>query len=191
MVCSNIKINKSMLAAMVAVSFVIIVGSVEMDHFLDKQNTSLPKVGLVLTVAGYILFSVLASVSQKTHKFDHTLFLKRGLPALLVGAVVVVSQRLNSKPGFYSTLAGFGLSVASWGLLSSMLVYTTTTHRRERLWLYYGGATLINGSLIALFLNRKYNMLKGTWDGPQNVFGMGLPMLTMGWMCISAGMSLC
>jgi len=191
MVCSQITINKSMLAAMIAVSFVIIVGAVEMDHFLDNKQTKPHPLGLALTVLGYTMFSMLVSVNQTTHKFDMNWFVKRGIPALVVGLASIVAQRMNAIPGFGSSVGGFFISLSAWGLLSSMLVFSTSKHRRERLWLYYGGASFINVSMIALFMNRKYNAMTGRWDGPQNVFGMGLPLLTMGWMAISAGLALC
>lgn len=191
MVCSKININKSMLSSMIAVSFVIIVGAVEMDHFLDKTSTKPHILGIGMSILGYVLFSVLASINQTTHKFDMKWFVKRGLPVLVVGGSAIISQRMNAHPSFGASVGGLIISLSSWGLLASMLVFSNPMHRRERLWLYYGGAILINVSMIALFMNRKYNSLTGKWDGQQNVFGMGLPMLTMGWLSISAGMSLC
>ena len=193
MVCSKININKSMLAASIVTVFLIIIGSVELDHFLDKNYKSKRPsiVGIVMTVIGYGLLSVLVSVDQNTHKFSTHYFIKRGLPTLLVGSMAIVSHKMNAIDGFIYSIGGFSLSVASWALLSSMMIFSTKKHRKERIWLYYGGATAINTSTLALFMNRKYNALTGRWDGPENVFGMGLPLLTGGWLSFAVGMSLC
>ena len=192
MTCSKIYINKRMLAASLVTVFLIIIGSVEMEHFLDKKgNTRSSIIGTAMTTIGYGLLAVLVSVDETTHKLNSKYFVKRGLPVLFVGAMALASNKMNAKPGMIYSIGGFSLQSASWALLASMMTFSTDKHRTERLWLYYGGAVVINASTLGLFMNRKYNAISGNWDGPENVFGLGLPLLTGGWLAFAVGMSLC
>jgi hypothetical protein len=189
--CSNLNLNKELLAGTVGAAVLIIMGVVEVDHLLDKKDMSTSKLGVSLFTLGWIFMAVLVSVQQDTGKFDWNLLLKRGLPALVVFAAAMISQNMMKKGGKGMMMGGMTLFVASWGLFSSMLIYTNKTQRKHREVLIYGGAALINVSMVALFLNREYNAMSGKWDGPGNVYGMGLPMFTLGWIAVCVGISLC
>lgn len=191
MSCDNMYLNKQLLAASVGASVLIIIGVVETDHFLDKGNTSTSKVGLTMFTLGWVLMATLVSIHPLTGKFDWNLFLKRGLPALVVFAAAIVAQNMMKKGDKSSLMGGLVLFATSWGLFSSMLIYTEKTRRKERMVLIYGGAVAIVTSMLALMVNRQYNALSGKWDGPGNVFGMGLPVFTLGWVAVCVGISLC
>lgn len=192
MSCSALNVNKSLFTASVGASVLIIIGNVEMNHFLDKQGTGYNKVGLVMLLLGWVIMAILVSTSQSTGKFDHSLFLKKGLPALVVFAAALVSHKIVESGGGMNMLGAFGLYLASWVLFASMLTSgQTTSSKNERNLLIWGGMALINVAMVVLFVNRKYNGLTGAWDGPENVFGMGLPLLMLGWVSVCMGISLC
>lgn len=190
MSCNALNIDKHYLAAMIGASMVVTIGMVESEHFLDKRKKGHSKIGLAMSSLGWLLIATLVSIDRKTRKFKLDLFLKRGLPALLIYVMGQVVHRMLQK-GKSSILLSSGLFIASWGLFSAMLVHTETSQKQERMALIYGGAGLINMAMIALYLNRRYNTLSGKWDGPQNVFSMGLPVFTLGWVSLSIGFSLC
>jgi hypothetical protein len=196
MSCSTLNINKSLLAAAVGASVLIVIGNVEINHYLDKQGAGLNKVGLAILFLGWVLLSILVSTNKQTGKFDHSLFLKKGLPALVVFAAAIVSHKLMEQGGGMKMVGASGLYLAAWVLFASMLVHADTSsssvsQKKEKGLLIYGGAALINVSMLALNVNRKYNGLTGKWDGPENVFGMGLPLLMLGWVSVCMGISLC
>lgn len=190
MSCNALNIDKHYLVAMIGASIVVTIGMVESEHFLDKQKKGHNKIGLTMSGLGWLLIATLVSINRKTRKFDLNLFFKRGLPALLVFAIGQVVHKMLQK-GKSSILLSSGMFISSWALFSAMLVHTESTKKKERMALIYGGAGLINMAMIALYLNRRYNTLTGKWDGPQNVFSMGLPVYTLGWVSLSLGFSLC
>lgn len=59
MSCSALNVNKSLFTASVGASVLIIIGNVEMNHFLDKQGTGYNKVGLVMLLLGWVIMAIL------------------------------------------------------------------------------------------------------------------------------------
>jgi len=192
MVCELYSVNKKMFVTTMLVTFIIVIGYIEREHHIERglADRKSKVIGIGISLLGYTLLTFIVSIDQTTHKMNKEYFLKRGLPTILVFIITILSINLGTK-SLRTNLMGLFSETVSLIFLASMLTFSTEKYRKERLWLYYGGISLIVSSKIALSMNRRYNTLTGRWDGPENVFGMGLPMLATGWFCISLGLSLC
>lgn len=192
--CFNISLNKNKFWYASAGAVLLTIGLLREDHRLDSASAATKGrwsyAGTGLFVLGWLLIAFAVSLdADGVYSVEYAT--KRGLPAIGVLIAALWAQHQVKKGGMRAAMMGLVPFMLMWGIFIGMVIWTSDVYSQETLIKGIVGTLLIIASMMVLFTKRRYNVMTGGFDGPGDVYNMGLPMFVLGWVLVVLTISEC
>ena len=192
--CFNISLNKNKFWYASAGAVLLTIGLLQADHRLDSASAATKGqtsyTGTVFFVLGWLLIAFAVSLdADGVYSVEYAT--KRGLAAIGVLIAAVWAQNQVIKGGTRAIMMGLIPFMIMWGIFIGMVIWTSDAYSQEILIKGIVGTLLIIASMMVLFTKRRYNFMTGGFDGPSDVYNIGLPMFVLGWVLVVLTISEC